>query len=88
MLNTQFGVVVKILRFENGGEYIDYGLADYFCSQGIIHQTSCTDTRQQNEVAERKNRHLLDVARSLLFSIIAPRTYWGEAVLTAGLQPT
>ena len=47
----------------------------------MIHQSSCTNTPQQNGVAERKNRHLLDTARSILFYVQAPKPYWGEAVL-------
>jgi len=76
MVSTQFGVGIKILRSDQGGEYIDLGLADYFSTHGIIHQTSCIKTPQQNGVAERKNRHLLDIAQSLLFSVQAPKSYW------------
>ena len=72
---TQFGAVVKVLRSDNRGEYIDSGLGAYFSSHDIIHQTSCTDTPQQNGVAKRKNRHLLDVARCILFQVKAPRPY-------------
>ena len=67
MVRTQFGAIMKILRFDNGGEYIDSRLGGYFSSHEILHQTSCTDTPQQNGVTKRKNRHLLDIARYLLF---------------------
>ena len=50
---------------------------------GIVHQSSCVDTPQQNGIAERKNRHLLEVARSLMFSTHVPKHFWGKAVLTA-----
>ena len=40
------------------------------------------DTPQQNGVAERKNHHLLEVTRALLFQMSVPSSYWGEAVLT------
>ena len=49
----------------------------------MLHQTSCTNTPQQNGVAERKNRHLLEIARSMMFSMQVPKPYWGEAILTA-----
>ena len=48
-----------------------------------MHQSSCVDTPQQNGVTERKNKHLFEVTRSLLLQMSVPKTYWGEAVLTA-----
>ena len=45
--------------------------------------SSYIDTLQQNGVTERKNIHLLDVARSLMFSTNVPKHFWGEVVLTA-----
>ena len=51
--------------------------------QGIIHQTTCPGTPPQNGVAERKNRHLLEVARSLMFQMNVPKYLWSEAVMTA-----
>ena len=58
-------------------------LSPFFQKEGIIHQSSCVDTPQQNGVAERKNRHLLETTRALLFEKQVPKHYWGEAVLTA-----
>ncbi|GMP56667.1 hypothetical protein CsSME_00021073 [Camellia sinensis var. sinensis] len=56
---------------------------EFLAKEGIVHLSSCVDTPQQNGIAERKNRHLLDVARSLMFSTNVPQFFWGEAVLTA-----
>ena len=83
MICTLFGTTVKIFHFDNGGEYLDSRLGQYFSAHGVIHQTSCTTTPQQNGVAERKNRHLLDMARWMCFSMSVSRSYWGDAVLTA-----
>jgi transposase InsO family protein len=55
----------------------------YLSNHGIIHQTTCPNTPPQNGVAERKNRHLLEVARSLMFQMNVPKYLWSEAVLTA-----
>ncbi|GAA0147741.1 transmembrane signal receptor [Lithospermum erythrorhizon] len=44
---------------------------------------TCVDTPQQNGIAEGKNRHLLEVARSLMFTNHVPKHFWGEAILTA-----
>lgn len=46
-----------------------------------FHQTTCPDTPEQNGVAERKNR-LLEVSRTLLFTINVPKTFWFDAVQT------
>ena len=83
IIRTQFGTEIKILWSNNGNEYNNSGLNPYLASNDIIHQTSCIDTPQQNGVVERKNRHLLDVARSMLFSMNVPKTYWEHVVLTA-----
>ncbi|CAN7110978.1 unnamed protein product, partial [Brassica rapa subsp. narinosa] len=54
---------IKILRSDNGGEYTSYAFKSHLDHHGILHQTSCPYTPQQNGVAERKNRHLMEVAR-------------------------
>ena len=51
--------------------------------KGIISQRTCPYTPQQNGVAERKNRHLLDVTRSLLIESSVPTRFWVEALATA-----
>ena len=49
----------------------------------ILHQTSCVDTPSQNRVVKRKNRHLLETVRALLFQMNAPKHFWVDAVSTA-----
>ena len=45
--------------------------------------TKCANTPQQNRIVERKNHHLLEVARSLMFTTHMPKCFWGEAILIA-----
>ncbi|RVX02081.1 Copia protein [Vitis vinifera] len=73
----------QILKSDNAKEYFTSSLSTYLQNHGIIHISSCVDTPQQNGVAERKNRHLLEVARCLMFSSNVPNNFWGEAILTA-----
>ena len=80
-IKNQFGTYLKILRTYNVKEYVSHSFSSFYTSYGIIHQTSCAYTSQQNGVAERKNCHFLDVARTLLCQMNVPRSYWGHAVL-------
>ena len=82
MIQTQFQTKIQIIKTDNAKEYFKSVLGTYFFSKGIVHISSCVDTPQQNGVAERKNRHLLEVARSLMFSTYVPKHFWGEIVLT------
>jgi transposase InsO family protein len=83
MIKTQFAQKIHVLRSDNVKEYTSNSFASYLSEKGIIHQTSCAHTPQQNGVAERKNRHLLEVARCLLFHMHVPKQFWSDAVLTA-----
>ena len=83
MVCTQFDCPLKILRSDNGGEFMYGGLASFFADNGIVHQTSCVDTPQQNGVVERKHCHITEVSRSLLIGMGMPKPYWADATLTA-----
>lgn len=81
LTHRQFGHKVKTVRSDNGTEFMC--LTKYFEEKGIIDQTSCVSTPQQNGRVERKHRHILNVARSLLFQANLPVRFWGESVLAA-----
>ncbi|GKV43433.1 hypothetical protein SLEP1_g50721 [Rubroshorea leprosula] len=92
MVETQFETHVQQMRSDNGKEFTE-GLVKDFCQKkGILQQTSCVNTPQQNGVVERKHRHLLEVARALCFQANLPLKFWGECILTAtyliNLTPT
>jgi hypothetical protein len=83
MIKTQFSQKIRILHFDNAKEYTSSSFASYLFDKGIIHQTSHAHTPQQNGVAKRKNRHLLDVVHCLLIHMRAPKHFWSDAILTA-----
>lgn len=83
MVQTQFSSKIKILRSDNGGEFINKRFQAYFQQHGLLHETSCSQTPQQNGVAERKNRHILETSRALLLGAMVPSYHWGDAVSTA-----
>ncbi|RVW39495.1 Retrovirus-related Pol polyprotein from transposon RE1, partial [Vitis vinifera] len=82
MVQTQFQAKIQVLRTDNAREYYHNILGSHLLENGIVHQSSCIDTPQKNGVAERKNRHLMEVARSLMIASNVPKQLWGEAVLT------
>ncbi|CAH9074461.1 unnamed protein product [Cuscuta epithymum] len=59
-------------------------LSTNILTNGIIFQTSCVYTPQQNGRVERKHRHILEIARTIRFHANLPIEFWGECVLTAG----
>jgi IS30 family transposase len=83
MIENQFQTKISILRSDNGMEYFNKVLNSFFQEKGISHQSSCRDTPQQNGIAKRKNKHLLEVARAIMFYMNIPKYLWGDAILTA-----
>jgi len=83
MILTQFHAKLQVLKTDNAHDYFNSVLGSFLSQNGIVNCSSCVDTPQQNGIAERKNRHLLDTARALLFTNNVPKYLWGEAVLTA-----
>ena len=75
MAEKQFSKEVKIVRSDNGTEFMC--MSRFFRENGIIHQTSCVATPQQNGRVERKHRHILYIARALLFESNLPVKFWG-----------
>ena len=74
-IKTQYDVFVKILRSDNGKEYVSNSFQNYMSYNGILHQTSCVDTPSQNGVAERNNKHLLKTTCALMFQMKVPNNF-------------
>lgn len=74
---------IKILRSDNGKEYCNKEFLDFLATSGIKHQTSVPYTPEQNGLAERMNRTLVERAKCMLFEANLKKTYWAEAVATA-----
>ena len=72
---------LKAVQSDWGGEY--HKLHRYFLRTGISHRVSCPHTSQQNGIAERKHRHLVETGLALLAHSSLPLRYWDEAFLTA-----
>ncbi|GJU24118.1 putative ribonuclease H-like domain-containing protein [Tanacetum coccineum] len=74
---------VKIIRCDNGTEFKNKEMNQFCEKKGIMRQFSVARTPQQNGVAERINRTLIEAARTMLVDSKLPTTFWAEAVNTA-----
>ncbi|GJS84135.1 retrovirus-related pol polyprotein from transposon TNT 1-94, partial [Tanacetum coccineum] len=74
---------VRFIRTDNGTEFVNKTLYDYYENVGIFHQKTVPRTPQQNGVVERRNRTLVEAARTMLIFSKAPMFLWAEAVATA-----
>ena len=70
LFSVQFFTSIRVLCTDNALEYMKNDVSLLCFKNGIIHQTSCPLTSQQNGVAERKYTHILDVARTMVFICI------------------
>lgn len=74
---------IQNLQSDNGTEYINHEFDNYLKENGIKRRLSAPYTPEQNGLAERKNRTLLDKARCMLIDARMPERFWAEAVYTA-----
>jgi hypothetical protein len=88
LFETQTESKIKAARSDNGGEYINTELKDYFKEKGINHQTTMPYSPQSNGKAERLNRTLMEKARAMLSEANLPEPLWGEAITTANYLRT
>lgn len=80
---TQFGRKPKKVRSDQGGEYSSADLKKFYRDQGIKVEYTAAYSPQQNGVAERRNRYLVEMARAMLNDADLDKKYWAEAVSTA-----
>lgn len=74
---------IKVLRTDNGSEYVNGDFDKFLKLYGIQRQLTVQYTPQQNGVAERANRTVVEMARCMLMDSELPESLWGEAVNTA-----
>ena len=79
---TQFNISIHVLRSDNAREYFFAPFISFMSQHGILHQSFCAHTPQQNGVAERKDRHLIETAHTLLLHYHVLFPFWGDVVLT------
>ncbi|GJX15384.1 putative ribonuclease H-like domain-containing protein [Tanacetum coccineum] len=82
-IENQLNHKVKIIRYDNETEFKKYEMNQFCGIKGIKREFSNARTLQQNGVAERKNRTLIEAARTMLEDSLLPIPFWAEAVNTA-----
>ncbi|GJQ89074.1 putative ribonuclease H-like domain-containing protein [Tanacetum coccineum] len=83
MIQLRLKVPVRRIRTDNGTEFVNQTLHEYYEKVGISHETSIARSPQQNGVVERRNRTLIEAARTMLIYAKALLFLWAEAVATA-----
>lgn len=81
LAENQFSSKIKSLQSDWSGEY--RGLVDFLHQEGIHHRISCPYTPQQNGLAERKHRHIVEMGLALLSQSGFPATFWDDSFTTA-----
>ena len=82
-VKNQLGKRIKAIRSNRGGKYLLGDFKDYLTKNGIVSQLTVPGTPQQNGVAERRNKTLLDMVRSMMSYSTLPISFWGYALNTA-----
>ena len=81
-VENQLSKRIKAIRSNHGGEYLLRDFKDYLTENRIVSQLTVPRTSQQNGVAERRNRTLLDMVRSMMSYSTLPISIWGYALNT------
>ena len=83
LVENQYEKKIKILRSDNGGEYVSTEFEKYLRKEGIRHEKTVPKTTEQNGLSERMNRTLVEAVRSMLSDSKLPKMFWAEALSTA-----
>ena len=82
-VERQLGKQKQTLRYDRGGKYLSDQFQAYLVEREILTQLTAPGTPQQNGVAERRNRTLLDMVWSMMSYTTLPTSFWGHALQTA-----
>lgn len=82
-VENQFSTTIKEFQSDGGSEFVNHKMQRLFKEKGIQHKISCPYTPEQNGLAERKHRHCVELALSMMFHSHLPLHLWVEAFSTA-----
>jgi histone deacetylase 1/2 len=81
MVELQFNCKIKTVQTDGGGEFRPF--TKYLTELGVVHRFTCLHTHHQNDLVERKHRHLVETGLTLLSQANLPMQYWDHAFVTA-----
>lgn len=73
---------MKFLQSVGGSEYVNEAFVAFLANHGIQHRLFYSHTPQQNRIAERKHRHIVEIGLSLLHQAFMPHQFWMEVFST------
>ncbi|GJU04866.1 retrovirus-related pol polyprotein from transposon TNT 1-94 [Tanacetum coccineum] len=79
-IQVRLNATVRNVRTDNGTEFVNQTLCEFYENVGISHQTSVARTPQQNGVVERRNQTLVEAAQTMIIFSKAPLFLWAEAI--------
>lgn len=82
-VSNQFKKKPKVIRSDRGSEYINKDIQEYLVNNGIKFECTVGYAPEQNGIAERKNRSLMEAARTMLFESGMSNCWWAEAIYAA-----
>jgi transposase InsO family protein len=85
---NEFELKIKKVRSDNGTEFNNIGVEEFLSEEGIKHEFSVPYTPQQNGVVERKNRTLIEAARTMLDEYKTPDNFWAGRSTPLVMQST
>jgi transposase InsO family protein len=83
LMEKQFNTPIKQFQSDNGGEYTSNQFRLYLSQNGIFHRLTCPHTSQQNGIAERKHRHIVELGLTLVAQLGLPSKHWVDSFLTS-----
>nr|GEW90003.1 retrovirus-related Pol polyprotein from transposon TNT 1-94 [Tanacetum cinerariifolium] len=83
LVQRELQAQVRVVRTDKGTEFLNQTLHAYFATEGIHQQTPVARTPEQNGIVERRNRTIVEAARTMLSAAKVPLFFWAEAIATA-----
>jgi len=81
-VQNEFELKIKNIRSDNGSEFRNTNVEEYLGKEGIKHEFSAPYIPQQNGIVDRKNRTLIEAARTMLDEYKTPDSFWAETINT------